>query len=117
MGICCGSNEKYKVLNEIKSDIVMKYVVVYSKVGCPKSLKVKSLLYSIRADPRITEISSITMKNALKDFTHQKSSPYVFIGGKFISNRKFEEEIKKGEIQGMIKNYESNQRTNTCDSI
>ena len=113
MGICCGSNEKNKLLNEIKSDIDTQYIVVYSKVGCPKSLKVKSLLHSIRADPRITEITSIAMKNVLKEYTSQKSSPYVFIGGTFIETRKFEAEIKKGGIQDMIKNHNSKSIKNT----
>lgn len=105
MGICCGSSEKAKILSEIKSDINNEYIVVYSKVGCPKSLKVKSLLHSIHADPKIIEINSLIAKSVLKEFTLQKSLPFVFIGGSFIETRKFEAEIKKGGIQSMVQSH------------
>ena len=104
MGICCGTNEKTRVLNEIKSDISNQFIVVYSKVGCPKCLRIKSLLHSIRAEPKIIEVSGLTMKTVLKEMTLQKSLPFVFIKGEFIESRKLEAEIKKGTIQNLIKN-------------
>ena len=105
MGICCGIEEKNKILSEISSDINNQYIVLYSKVGCPKCVRTKSLLHSIRANPFIIEVNNLSIKNALKEFTKQKSLPYVFIGGTFIETRKLEVEIKNGNLQNMIKNH------------
>lgn len=102
MGVCYGSNEKKNLANEIEAEINNHLIVVYSKLGCPKSLRVKSQLHSISADPKIIEVNSITMRLVLKEMTHQKSLPYVFINRNFIENRKLESEISKGKMKSFI---------------
>jgi glutaredoxin len=115
MGICCSSSEKNKILDGIKSDINNQFIIVYSKVGCPKCLKIKTLLHSIRAEFKIIETNSLNMKYVLKELTKQKSLPYVFINGEFIQTRKLETEVKKGNIGNMIKTRKSDASVPTID--
>lgn len=103
MGICCGSQEKSRLISEIKADIYSIPIVVYSKAGCPKCLRVKSKLYSMRAEPKIIEVHNFHLKGVLKEVTGQKSFPFVFVKGEFVGSRKFEEILAKGSLDNFIK--------------
>ncbi|OMJ71441.1 hypothetical protein SteCoe_30349 [Stentor coeruleus] len=116
MGICCGTNEKEKISNEIEADINSQFIVIYSKVGCPKCLRVKSQFHSIRSDPKIIEVTSLPMKFILKEMTHQKSLPYVFIKGAFVDNRKLESEISKGNLKSFIQMHNKPETIGTSTS-
>ena len=103
MGICCGSQEKFRVINEIKSDINTSPIVVYSKAGCPKCLRIKSKLYSVRAEPKIIEIRNFYMKRILREVSGHKTFPFVALWGKFIAIREVEAELAKGSLDGLKK--------------
>ena len=103
MGICCSSSERSRIMPEIEADIKNQFIVVYSKAGCPRCLKIKSKLHSIRAEPKIIEVNNFSMKVILKEITKQRYFPFVFIGGSFIETRMLEIEINKGNIQNLIK--------------
>lgn len=103
MGICCGSQEKSRLINEIKADIYSLPIVVYSKAGCPKCLRVKSKLYSLRAEPKIIEVHNFNLKRMLKELTGQKSFPFVFVNSEFVGTREFDEKLAKGNLDNLVK--------------
>jgi glutaredoxin len=111
MGICCGSQEKSRIINEIKADIYSLPIVVYSKAGCPKCLRIKSKLFSVRAEPKIIEVRQYYMKNILREVSGKKTFPFVSLWGKFMETREIEAEISKGSLDGLKKGSSQNFKT------
>eukprot|EP00271_Cylindrocystis_brebissonii_P015710 TRINITY_DN38690_c0_g1_i1.p3 TRINITY_DN38690_c0_g1~~TRINITY_DN38690_c0_g1_i1.p3 ORF type:complete len:103 (+),score=28.45 TRINITY_DN38690_c0_g1_i1:343-651(+) len=63
-------------------------LMVFSKSWCPFCKKVKALLASLGANPKVVELDEVDdgdeLQGALAEWTGQRSVPSVFVGGKHI---------------------------------
>ncbi|XP_013378691.1 glutaredoxin-1 [Lingula anatina] len=101
---------KPNITDQIKTKIVSKKVVVYSKSSCPYCKKAKDVLkqYNIpKSDIDIIEIANDpkcnAIQSALQKVTGARTVPRVFINGKCIGGGNETEALhRSGKLKGML---------------
>lgn len=117
MGCQCSSFDKHSEakidLTEpfseiIKSQISEYQVLLYSKSFCENSRLAKQLLRKNGIPFEYFELDNMNddgqAQSALQTFTGKKSTPYVFISGKFFGSLKeLQKGVESGDLQRKVK--------------